>query len=482
MVRLSLSELADICGGSWLGAEEEVLVTGAEFDSRAVKGGELFVALPGSNVHGHKFVESALERGAAGCLIEDEEFGRSSSAPERMVLVKDSLKAFWQLARWWRKELALPVLAVTGSVGKTSVKEFCASILLKHSRGTYAFKSHNNHVGVPYTLCRASREDSWIVLEIGMNHQGEIRELVRIAEPNVGVITCVAPAHLEFLGSLENIADAKWELVEGISGGTLVLPEDDPLLRRRADQLDPEEMALKFFGESEECDLRLVDYEGRGLTGSRFALVSDRSERCEVQASVIGRHAARNAACAVLACRSLLPTLTLEEACRGIVECRSPAMRLRVRKLKTGAQIIDDSYNASPTSLRAALEVLGDEHQAGRSVAAVLGDMLELGPDSERYHREIGELLVELAPKVVVGVGPQAAYYLEAVRAAGGPVFHVETPIAAANVVKKYRFERLLVKGSRAIGLEQVVEHLVEREGEVLASVSEEEAAERDAE
>ena len=230
-ISISREKLIEIVGGEALPTASRDSFSGVEYDSRAVSGGELFLALQGINTHGHQYLRQAFDRGAALFLVEDAAVRDGFPEPERIIVVPDSLKAFWKLANWWRKQLSIPILAITGSVGKTTVKEVTAQILLTRKNGSYSKKSLNNHVGLPYSICRISKEHAWAVLEMGMNHPGEIATLGEIAEPDIGVITRVAIAHLEAFESVAQIADAKCELVAKIrKSGTLILNADDPVL------------------------------------------------------------------------------------------------------------------------------------------------------------------------------------------------------------------------------------------------------------
>jgi len=465
-IALTRDELIRIVDGRTGPATERLTCSGVAFDSRDVRGGELFVALPGEKAHGHAFVPQALERGAALCLVEDPALPAASPHPERFVVVPDTLGAFSKLAAWWRETLKLPVLAITGSVGKTTTKEIAAAALLKVRPGVFSLKSHNNHVGVPYTICRMGRTHEWAVLEMGMNHAGELTRLSGIAVPDVAVITCIAPAHIEFFGTLDRIADAKLEISAGLRpGGTLVLNGDDEVLMRAVERLT-QRPTIRLFGTGARCDLRLGEVTAHGLEGISFPLTFGGVTE-EVRMNVLGRHNAMNAAAAALGMLSLLPGLTLTEVSAGLREFQAPLMRLNVKPLRGERKVIDDSYNANPESMKAALAIARDLAASGLKVGLILGDMLELGEHSESFHREVGTAAVAAAPVFLVGVGEWSRAYVEAARAAGIPAFAAATAEESAHIARKHSFDIVLIKASRGIGLDRAVSTLIACEGEV---------------
>ncbi len=471
---ISKDELISITGGRSLASSNERLVCrGAEFDSRAIKGGELFVALKGDTTHGHQFLKVAFDRGASLYLVEDEKVAESFPEPARLVLVSDTLKAFWTLATWWRRKLNVPVVAITGSVGKTTVKELTSQILLQHSRGAYSIKSFNNHVGVPYSICQISTDHQWAVLEMGMNHEGEIRNLTRIAEPDVAVVSIIAPAHIENLGSLENIAKAKLEILEGLKkGGTLVVNGEDAVLSSAISSLTS--IRVTSFGKSESCEASVGDIKSLGLGGISFTLKVGK-DSAPITMDFMGEHNAMNAACAALAAKTLVPSLTFAQITKGLESFRAPQQRLNVKELVGGRKIIDDAYNANPESMKVLLTLahsLKSETVEGevvhKRIGLVLGDMLELGTHSEKFHREVGTLVGKLNPAFLITVGPASVWYREEAVKAGINAIDAESPELAAQVALKLGFDILLVKASRGMKLEKTVATILAREGKLL--------------
>lgn len=442
------------------------VIEGVEFDSRKVRGGELFIALPGEHQHGQHFVSEALSRGAAYTVVEDATLFRTHPYCDRILVAADALLFFGELAAWWRRRLALPVLGITGSVGKTTVKDMCASILLQRSLGAYSQKSFNNQTGVPYTLCQLSQEHRWLVCEMGMNAPREMTYITEIARPDVAVITEVALAHLEAFNSVEDIGRAKLEIVSGLpENGPLIVPRNHPvlgpLLRGSNDG-----RAVLFFDDAPGADCWV---EAKGVSPklrSEFVLHMG-SESIDISISLLGAHNVKNAACAALASRTLIAETSLEEIKRGLETVRPATLRLERRELQNGSVIIDDSYNANPASMRAAFQVLqslpgGAETQ---KIGLILGDMLELGERSAELHHEIGEEAAKLTPHFIIAVGNYAKNLVAAADRQGIPSFTCESPDAAAHTAIRLGFDRVLVKGSRGIGLDRTVQLLIEKIG-----------------
>ena len=469
---ISKDQLIEVVSGRSLAAAGAKLVAcGVETDSREVRGGELFIALKGEKNHGHEFLPQAFERGAALYLVESEAATKSFPEPERLVLVPDTLAAFWTLARWWRRRLKLPVLAITGSVGKTTVKEIAASILLQHSKGAYSQKSFNNHVGVPHTICRIAPDHEWAVLEMGMNHAGEIRRLTSVGEPNVAAINVIAPAHIEFLGSMENIARAKLEITAGLpQGAPLVLNGCDPVLVKEA-AVFAEKYKLLYFGEQSGRVVPALDAEvsavrsAEDLTeGITFALTLQ-GETTEVKMHVVGEHNAGNAACAALCARCLRQEITLAQIKKGLEAFRAPLQRLNLKDLSGGRKLLDDAYNANPASMQALLRIGQGFMREGRQVGVIWGDMLELGAHAEGFHREVGRAVAELKPAFLVTVGPYARFYRQEAEKAAVKCLEAAGPELAAHIAMKLGFDILLVKASRGMRLDKTVAVVLEREG-----------------
>ena len=429
MEKIYVKEILEAAGGQLLGNidAEKTFVVNVQTDSRKAAAGDLFVAIVGERMDGHRFVQGAMEAGAEGCLV--------STAPDSIpegkfcVMVPDTAKAMGDLAAYYRRKLGLPVVAVTGSVGKTTTKDMVASVLSSKFRTLKTAGNLNNHLGLPMTVFRLTAEDEIAVLEMGMNHLGEIDYLVRIAQPDVAVITNVGDAHIGNLGSRENILRAKCEIFHGLKkGGTAVLNGDDALLatlkpgaERVADpagsdafskmyaEIDAGGFTYHWAGESEACDYRAVNIEDT-LPDEVRCEAQTPAGTFAVEIPSLGRHMIYPAmtAAAVGQCFGLSD----QEIAEGIANFKATRMRMDVEKLEDGVILYNDTYNANPQSMKAALGILANA-PAARKVA-VVGDMLELEPFAERLHREVGEYAAELPIDTLVTVGTRAGWLAEA--------------------------------------------------------------------
>ncbi len=425
-------------------------------DSRALTGGELFVPLPGSRADGHDFVSAALAANAAGSLVlesrpRDPAWAR---AGKPVIAVKDPLRALQALGRHCRVRSGIPTTAVTGSNGKTTTKEMTAAVLETRFRVHKNTGNLNNHIGVPLTLTRLRSEHEMLVIELGMSARGEIRELALLSLPNVGVLTNAAPAHLASLRTVEEVARAKSELAEALPrDGFLVLNADDGLLwgMNRGRPIPKKSYAL----DNGDADLRPTSLSLAAHGGARFSL----ADGTEVELRLLGRHNARNALAAILVGDHF--GIGRAAAARALGSLRPQRHRLELFAHQ-GIAILDDAYNANPASMREALLLLAAIEAKGAR-RAVLGDMLELGPGSERFHEEIGREVPAGAWLYVAGEFAEAVE--RGARGAGiapGRVrrFTSVPDMAAAVKADARPGDLVLVKGSRGMRLEQVVEAL----------------------
>ena len=460
MEKIYVKEILEAVGGQLLGNidAENTFVVNVQTDSRAAAAGDLFVAIVGERLDAHRFVQGAMEAGAEGCLV--------STAPEDIpegkfcVLVPDTAKAMGDLAAYYRRKLGLPVVAITGSVGKTTTKDMVASVLSSRFRTLKTAGNLNNHLGLPMTVFRLTSEDEIAVLEMGMNHLGEIDYLVRIAQPDVAVITNVGDAHIGNLGSRENILRAKCEIFHGLKkGGTAVLNGDDALLTTLKPGAD--RVADPGTGEFNEM------YAGIDAGGFTFHWAGDTlpdEVRCEAQTPAgtfvveipsLGRHMIYPAMTAAAVGQYF--GLSDQEIADGIANFKATRMRMDVEKLEDGVILYNDTYNANPQSMKAALGILANA-PAARKVA-VVGDMLELEPFAERLHREVGEYAAELPIDTLVTVGTRAGWLAEA--ALEGDMEDVR-PCQDKEEAKKVLAELIapdtafLFKASRGMALEEL--------------------------
>lgn len=421
-------------------------------DSRTAQPGDLFVALRTEHRDGHEFVRDAIAHGATGAIVE-----RDVSIPEGAALlrVRDTWQALGDLAAAWRSRFDVRVIGITGNVGKTTTKELAAAVLGGKYRVLKSPANFNDEAGLSMTLFQLDREHERAVVELGMYRLGEIRRLCAIARPAVGVVTNVGPTHVERLGSIEAIADAKAELVESLpEDGTAILNGDDPRVRAMAQRTRARAL---LYGSSEDCDVRASEVEGRGLDGVSFTL-HWRGESRRMHLAPPGRALVTNAAAA--AAVGLTEGMSLAEVGDALEQAEID-VRMRVVHGKNGATILDDTYNAGPASMAAALDLLGE--LPGRKIA-VLGDMRELGALAADAHAAVGRQAADVAD-VIDTVGDLGRLMAEAAQAAG----HAHTrhwpdkaSLAAALQRDLRADDVVLLKASRALALETLVEGLAE--------------------
>lgn len=414
-------------------------------DSREASPGSLFVALPGTRTDGHRFIDEAIARGAGGVLAATGPAKRTAWN----IQVADPLAALQRLAAWHRSRSRVQVVAVTGSVGKTSTKDAVACLLGTRFRVLRSTGNRNTEIGLPLTLLELQSDHQHAALEMGMYQPGDIALLCRIAAPDVGVVTNVGPTHLARLGSLEAIADAKAELVEALpSSGAAVLNADDPLVVGFAARTAAR---VVTYGLAPSADCRGENVVSRGLDGLAFTMVWE-GRASAVITSLPGRHHVHTALSAAAA--ALVSGLSLDDVVAGLAGLPS-GDRLRVRTAPAGFVVLDDSYNASPVSMKAALDLLAET--PGRHVA-VLGDMMELGEQEGSGHREVGRHLAGRAD-CLLAVGSRAQQIAEAARSAGVAwVKHVDESTQALEVLRDALRpgDHVLVKGSRSMGLDRL--------------------------
>jgi UDP-N-acetylmuramoyl-tripeptide--D-alanyl-D-alanine ligase len=448
---LPLSQIAQLTGNSLSAGDGSLVIDKVSTDSRTIKRGELFVALCGENFDGHNFVEAIAIVGAAGAIVNSNWKGK---VPENFALirVKDTLLAYQQLAANYRKSLKLNVVAITGSNGKTSTKDFAAAVLARRFRVTKTQANFNNHVGLPRTILEATSQDEVAVWEIGMNHPGEVAALAKIAAPNVGIITNIGVAHIEFMGSRERIAEEKGALAEAIGAeGTIILNADDPFTQGIAARAH----GKVILAGTTAGTIRASEVNQSG-TGTDFTILEG-AHRCRAQLPVPGLHMVQNALLAVAAGRVF--GLSVEECAAGLVSAPLTKARLQVKEIR-GVQFLDDSYNANPDSMKAALRTLVELDAEGQR-NAVLGEMRELGDELESGHREVGETAAALKVDRLIAIGNVAATIAEAAKRAG-----LENSSTVASTAEAAELltdlakpgDLVLIKGSRLARTEQVIE------------------------
>ncbi|MFH1690629.1 MAG: UDP-N-acetylmuramoyl-tripeptide--D-alanyl-D-alanine ligase [Candidatus Eisenbacteria bacterium] len=450
MERVRLTDMAQALDVHVTGAAG-VEVVGVSTDSRTVRPGDLFFAIRGDNFDGHEYVEDAFAKGACAAVVSDD-----GARPGPVLAVRDTTGALLELAAWYRGRFDIPVVAVTGSNGKTTTKDMTAAVLSTRFRTAKTKGNYNNHIGVPLTLFEIESEHEMAVVEMGMNHPGEIARLAAATRPSVGVITNVAEAHMETMHDIDTIAQAKAELLDALPpDGTSILNWDDSRVKSLWTR-GPD--SIVTFGLSEDAEVRAVDVVA-AADGVSFELADDG----RVTLPVPGRHNVMNALAAIAVGRVMgIPDA---DAARGLSSFEASPMRMRFERV--GAWVVlNDSYNCNPGSLGAALEVLV-EVACERTSAAALGDMLELGSTSERAHREAGARAAELGVDRLYLFGTEVAALARGAIEAGMPAQRVrifESKTALVDTLRKELDESavLLVKGSRGMCMEEVVELLTE--------------------
>jgi UDP-N-acetylmuramoyl-tripeptide--D-alanyl-D-alanine ligase len=465
-MRWTIAQVADALGtrpGTGLNALARV--AGVSIDSRAIRAGELFIAIHGPRHDGHNHVVSALESGALAAVVGEAQLLQyADSVRNRCIAVADTFDALKQLARAVRQSWGGKIAGVTGSVGKTTTKEILAALLGAKLRVLKSEGNLNNEYGLPLTLFRLEETHQAAVLEMGMSRRGELARLAAIAQPNVGVVTRVSPAHLEFFASVDEIALAKRELIEGLNGreSTAVLNADDPRVAAFG-AFAPGRVLT--YGIEKPAFFMAQEIEDRGALGSAFDYVSPEGH-VRLELNVPGRHAIANALAALAA--ASVWGIGAAEAQSVFLSLRAPSMRGELLRFSNGAALINDSYNSSPAALQAMTELLAATPNFRRRILAA-GEMRELGKHSPELHREAGQFAAKTGRiDWIIGVAGDAAQLVEGAVAAGLPRARARffaTPQEAAEFLADFIVsgDLLLVKGSRGVKMEQIVESLIAR-------------------
>ena len=445
-----LSQIAAWTGGRLAAGNPAVTVTTIASDSRALKPGDLFIAIRGEKFDGHDFLAEAARLGAIGAIVEKETPGLPSSFA--LIIVADAVRGLQLLATAYRATLRLTAVCITGSNGKTSTKDLCASVLAQRFSVTHTAGNLNNHLGVPFSILRADSSHDVGVFEIGMNHAGEIAPLAAIARPDIAIITNIGVAHTEFLGTREAIAQEKGMLAEAVGeNGTVILNADDAFTPSIAKRTRARVMTAGLQG----GDVRATDLEQLS-EGIKFRLHAT-GQCVEAELPVPGEHMVRNA---LLACAAGITLgLSLDECAAGLRALNLTAGRL-TQKTFRGIRILDDTYNANPDSMSAALVTLARMPVAGRRIA-VLGGMGELGAESERGHRSVGEVAGREKIGCVITVGETAQWIAAAAEISGvNNVIRTADTDEAACILRAIAQpgDTVLVKASRSARLERIVQ------------------------
>ncbi len=456
MEKLKVSELIEATGGRLIQGDLKEEISGISTDSRKIKKHELFIALKGPKYDGQDFIQEAIDKGACGALISRSRFTVHGS--RFTILVKDTLKALGQIAKYYREKFDLPVVAVTGSTGKTTTKDMIASILSKKFSVLKTEGNFNNEVGVPLTLFRLSREHEVAVLELGMSALGEIERLTRISSPKMGVMTNVGEVHLQYLGNVQRVALAKAELVYALGKDDVaILNIDDPYIR---DMKKGIKARIITYGIREKAEVGAKEIENLREEGMRFILrVGKKSLSLHLRC--LGYHNIYNALAAASAAYAL--GIKEEMIRKGLSRFQPLAGRMRIIKMK-GLTILDDTYNASPKSFVAAIETLRGLSPKGRRIL-VAGDMLELGKRAPLAHKETGAYVAHSGIDILITCGDLAGYIAQGAIEAGMKEKRIvscrnkeEAGERLSSLAKEG--DTILIKGSRATGMEEIIKKL----------------------
>lgn len=454
---LSVGEILEATGGRLVAGRLSQLIHRFSTDTRTLQPGSLFVALRGKRFDGHDFLGEAVAQGALGLLFSD--LDKLPSTPSVLLIhVEDTLAALGEIARAWRRRHSIPLVAVTGTNGKTTTKEMTCSVLSQRKRVLASPGNFNNLVGLPLTLLLLRSSHETAVVELGMSALGEIRRLSEVCQPDVGVITNIGEAHLESLHSVEHVARAKGELLLFLEGErAAVLNLDDP----RSHSLFPQVRGrLLTFGLSSKADL-WADRMKLSASGTHFLLHRGR-EAIAIALPAIGFHNVYNALAA--AAVGTIFGLELGEIAKGLQEVRLAPMRLERSRLPSGAFVVNDAYNANPASMRAAIETFFRVKE-GEEAILVVGDMLELGERAKEAHWEVGAFIAPFDPDLLITVGKESSRIGEGAIASGLPpekVYHCQDQAEAMAILKEHLSENtwILLKASRAMRLEEVLDGL----------------------
>jgi len=452
-MKLPLWRIAEFVGARGE-CDQESVAMGYSIDSRTLNAGDLFIAIAGERFDGHEYVQAAMEKGAVGAIVAAEK--NVAGDPLRLLQVEDTVKALQLLGAAARRLWGKPLLAVTGSAGKTTTKEILAHILATRFRVMKSSGNLNNHIGLPLQLLKLEAEHDLAVVEMGMNHAGEIRALGALAHHDLAVVTTVAPVHLEFFGSLKEIARAKYEIIETLhSGGVAVLNADDEYVCQFGRDFKGK---VVTFGTRRAADVSAHNIKLNGAEGSTFDLVVG-SVGEPVTFPLVGEHNIYNALAAAAA--AMERGLTPSQAAVALSGIAPPDKRGQVLQIG-GATIINDCYNSNPRALEAMIDTLASMRAERRIL--VVGEMLELGPTAEALHRESGKHAAEKKIDLVIGVRGMARAVAEAACGAGTQAQFVETPEQAGEwLAHNLRpGDAVLLKASRGVKLERALDALQE--------------------
>ncbi len=457
MEPMNILEIANALDGKLVNYKDNIVIKGISTDSRKIKKGDLFIPIKGLNFDGHDFIGKAIDLGASASLSQYD----LNTSDFTYIIVEDTQIALMRLAQYYRSKFSIPAVAVTGSSGKTTTKEMIASVLGESFNVLKNQGNLNNTIGLPITVFGLERHHDICVFEMGMNHSGEIESLAAIVKPDIAVITNVGTAHIEFLGSRENILKAKKEIFKFFThDNKAILNGDDDMLST----ISSSRFQIIRYGINEKNDLYVQNIKQRGDEGMEFSLLlNDNKENFFVP--LIGIHNVYNALCAIAV--GLAMNMEVERIKRGLAKFVPGKMRMEIFDTEDGIRVINDSYNANPDSTSAAIEVLKDMPCKGRRIL-ILGDMLELGDYSEAGHRKVGEKAAESKIDIIISIGEKAKDISKGALDKGmreEQIYHFMDNKTAISKLPSILLpgDTVLIKGSRIMKLEELADSLRER-------------------
>lgn len=461
MQAVSVKEVVDITKGELIRGDPYEYIQNFSIDSRTLIPGDVFIAIKGNHFDGHQFVKDVIRKGAKGIIIEDG-FNLPDYLPSIVVKVKDTIRAMGDIARLFRNRFKGPVIAITGTVGKTTTKEIVSCVLGKRLSVHKTQGTLNNHIGVPITLWGLEVGHSVCIMELGMSNIGEIKYLADIVRPDVGVITNVGPAHLEKLGCIENVVKAKAELLEVMPPeGLIILNRDDPYFS----QLEARTTCrLVTVGRHHESDFQAVDIKMVDGANLEFKVIAKPfSDILDVRTPIIGLHNIYPSLIAIAIGYGF--RMAPEDILSGLIDVKLPKMRLELKEI-AGIKVLDDSYNANPISMQGALETLCTFSPTGKRIF-VCGDMLELGKDALKYHKELGRQIVKYKVDRLVTIGRLSKIVSSSAIDCGMQaeyVRHCNDNVEAVSVLAHWLEpgDIVLVKGSRLMHMEEITKGMEE--------------------
>ena len=449
-VRVTINELIELLDGELLSGKTDLELNGASIDSREITSGGIYFARLGEQADGHDYIDSAIENGAKVCVVEkeiDKEYADCS-----IIKVDDSTKAYGELAKWWRARLKCPVIAITGSNGKTTSKEILASLLgVVVGRGSWSHKSYNNHIGLPKSILDASEDDEFLVLEAGMNNPGELDYLGGIAKPDVAILLNVGSAHIGHLGSKDNIARAKCELLAHAK--KVVIPYNDKLIEKHFSS----DCEKRTFGLEKQADFYAED-----INQTNKSLSYILNAQHNVKLNLYGTHNVLNSLACIAASSLAFPEIEISNFATALSELEPVNMRFET--INVGPYLfINDAYNANPVSMKAS--IMTAKELTDDSFTAILGDMGELGEDSQKYHSDLGEVAAKNGVNKLIAVGENADTVVSSAKRLGlNEVFACASKEEALKVFLSNKPEPgslVLFKASRALALETLIDELI---------------------